>query len=481
MEVTSRAALGRGAIWSVVNNGLTQFLGLAVFLVTARFVSKEAFGIMAVCFLIVESYKLIAIESLGTAITAQAHPADADYNACFAMILGIGVFGATAMGLGAPLIEAAIGIPDLAPAVRLTSVLVLTAGLARTHEAWLSRHMRFRELALRALVSIVVGGGLGITMAVMGYGLASLIAQQLVTGVVGLAVLWGATGWRPTFATDRASMLKLFRVARQISLTGIANAVNVQSDTFFSSLYLGAAATGVYNAAKRIIVALNAVVANALGRVALPAFANVQNDPARFRNGFLDAVGFTTILTAPLYAGMAALAPDLIAVLLGPKWLDVAPILAILTGAAYLTSLGQFNQSVYVVCGRARWQTMLVSLYAVINVGLFVIFARFGLGALAAAFTLRAVCLYPLSAWGALHLLKVRARDYVARLLPSLAAAALMGAAVYAAKTHLDLAPILRLVVLVPSGAALYAALILLFDRPHALDLLRLARHVAGR
>src|SRR3954454_20456312 len=96
--VTSRT-VGRGVAWSMLNNLAGQGLSLLVFLVTARFVSKEAFGIMAVSLLTVEAFRQIVIGSFGVALTAQRGPAAKDYNACFIIVLVTSVAAAALLFL----------------------------------------------------------------------------------------------------------------------------------------------------------------------------------------------------------------------------------------------------------------------------------------------------------------------------------------------------------------------------------------------
>ena len=190
---------------------------------------------------------------------------------------------------------------DFGGTLRWISLLLLTGGLSRTHETWLMKHMQFRVLALRSLVSICIGGGIGIVMAVNGYGLLSLIAQQLITSVVSTACLWLATAWRPSFDTGWENITSLLRYSRHVSLMAVAAFANAQSDVFFSSWYLGPAMTGVYSAAKRLMIAVITIFSSGLNSVALPALAAVSRDPVRASSGFLKAVSMTTLLSAPLF------------------------------------------------------------------------------------------------------------------------------------------------------------------------------------
>ena len=472
--------VGRGALWSILNSGMSQFLALAVFFVTARFVSPSDFGVMAVCMLVVELFKQVGVESFATWVMAKAKPSNDDYDACFGAILAVSALSALGcIGLAGTL-AAFLGNPEIAGALRLLSVLLLTAGLSRTHEAWLLRGMQFRVLAIRSIVSIVAGGGVGVWLAVNGYGLVSLIAQQIVTALIGTAALWAVSGWKPRLHTRPETYREAARYARFVALTGLTNFANTQSDTFFSSYYLGAAATGVYSAAKRILLGINLVLATALSRVALPAFANLRGDPAAMSSAFLRAVSFTSTITAPVFAGLIVTAPDITALLMTGKWAEVGPVISIMAITGYLTTLGQYNQAILLVSDKPHWQTALTSIYALSNICLFFVVVRYGLLALAIGYSVRAVLLYPLSVGGALHLLKIDVGSYVGRFLPTLLSAVVMAGAVLLALSQMPAAStVVRLLVSVLLGAAVYTLATAVIARRDLKEFMGFARRLA--
>ena len=474
--------VGRGALWSVINSGLAQVLSLAAFFVTARFVSPSDFGVMAICLLIVELFRQTAVEGIAIAVTAQEAPLPEDFNACFISITLTSAASALLALALADVIAAFMANDQIGPALRLVSLLLLTTGLARTHEAWLTRQLQFRSLALRSVLSIAGGGGLGVVLAIRGYGLMALIAQQLATAVIATVALWLASSWRPSLRTNRESFVKLWKSGRHISLTGLTNFVNTQSDTFFASYYLGATATGMYNAAKRILLGANIVLVSALNRVALPAFANLRGDPERLSNAFLRATSITSTITAPVFFGLIVVAPDVVAVALGPRWVGAGSVLSLIAVTAYLTSLGQYNQSVLLVRDKAHWQTLLTAVYAITNVFLFLIVVRYGLEALAIGFTARAVLLYPLSAGAALFLLDLDARAYFRRVMPTVLAAGLMSAATWLFRMVIDVDhTLLRLILSVGFGAFAYISLLLVLARRDWRDAVFFARGLIGR
>lgn len=479
--MSHNTGIASGVVWSIVNNGLSQILSLSVFLITARFVSQESFGVMAICFVIIEFFRLITINNITTALTSKKSPSNEDYNASLIIIIMVSVFSFLTIFFSSSLLARIFDNDQLMEALKATSVLILLAGLSQTHETWLIRNLKFKSLAIRSILSISVGGAVGITMAINNMGLYSLIFQQITISIVSCLFLWGSCEWKPSVKTKFENIKDLIYRARYLTLTGIAGFVNGQSDTFFSAYYLGLHSTGVYNAAKRIVVALNSVITTALGKVALPAFAQIQDNPALIKNAFLKSALYTSLLTAPLHVGIAALSPDLIFILLGEKWMESWPILSILMISSYLLTISQYNYSIFLINDKSQWQTGITVLHAIVNIILFMVVARFGLVALAVAFTLRAVILYPLSAGGALYLLKIPAIEYLRQIMPSILAASLMGVIVYYAGLQIDLHAIARIAVLVPIGIVSYAAIICIMDRKTVTEIIAVGMKIFSK
>ena len=123
---SSKAIVGRGALWSLSNQFLGQFLVLAVFLVTARFVPKEDFGVMAVCYLVIEFFRQITIESIGSTLIARASSSDKDYNAGFIIVIAGSVASALFVYLASPLFADLLKHDEIEYGLKLTCLILLT-------------------------------------------------------------------------------------------------------------------------------------------------------------------------------------------------------------------------------------------------------------------------------------------------------------------------------------------------------------------
>ena len=476
----SAKEISHGAFWSVSNQIVGQVLSLVVFLITARFVSTEAFGIMAASMLAVEFFRQIFIESMATTVYARRAPDQQVYNASFFMIAGCGLASGLFVLLLAGPLSALFGHPEIKSALQWISVILMTMGLSKTHEIWLTKHLQFKTLALRSILSIAVGGGVGIYLAVHDYGLVSLLVQQIVTAVISLIWLWAACTWRPSLDLTFAKVVELFSSWKFLIANSLTSLLSHQSDIFFSALYLGTAATGIYNAAKRILAAISMVINGGINGVALPALTSHSGDKEQLRQSFLTCVSLISMLTAPLFVGLAVLSADFVNVLMGEKWIESAPVLSILSCAAFMGMLSLTSVNIMLIEQKAHWQTVIGILSTICNIGLLAILATKGLVWVAVALLIRTVIFCPVNFFLSLKLLSLSPLVYAKTVGLPLAFALVMGSAVYSLNLYTDLSSLLNLLLLVPAGAALYFLLYFLFARKTILQVLALvktARH----
>jgi len=458
MEETSfRKKIYTGTVWSLLDNCARQGITLLVFIILARLLEPKLFGLLAVSILVVQVFKNVAFDSIAIAIVRKEKPTDIDFTTGFWYCLGLSVPAFIILFILADYLENWISSPGLAKVIKATSFMILTSGLARMHEAMLTWQLNFKSLAIRSSISVIIGGIVGVFLAYKGYGIESLVSQQIVTSLTELLLLWIVTPWKPSLAFSKKSFYEITGYGRHVALTGITNFANQNSDLFFVTYYLGSLSAGFYSTGKRITNTLNFVISTALMRVSLPAFSRLQNKGSELKKTFLHSTALTAMVTAPLFVGLAALSTDITLLLLGEKWLGSAPIMQIVTIIGFLTSIGYYNQSIMLVKNKPQWQTRLTCLYAVTNILAFFIFTRFGLIYTALAFSLRALFLFPVSVWCAINLLKINWKTYLKGLLPALFSASAMLISILLVSQMLSQLPvILRLSILILIGIISY-------------------------
>ena len=218
-----------------------------------------------------------------------------------------------------------------------------------------------------------------------------------------------------------------------------------------------------------------------VGRVSFAAFARLQEDAQKLRQGFLMTTRYMAFFMFPALFGLFLVTPDLIQVLFGPKWMPAVPVLRMLLVAGILQAYGNIWTSVVQAMGRPDWLFKLSVVSACIYVPAFFIGLRWGIVGVAAGYTASTLVLVPVQFAMLQRLIGVGMAEYVGVLSPVALASAIMGGCVVASQGWLTAhgvhAP-LRLAGAIAVGIVTYLVAILLVRRELVVGLVRIANEM---
>ncbi len=422
----NRRQIAHGVLWSSLANWTRQAIALAVFVVLARLLEPEAFGLLALASIFVRLARVLVQESLGQALVQRAELSKAHLDAAFWGGLAISGGLAIVLIVIAPLASRTFSVPELTSVLRWLSPVIVLNALVGVHIALLQRSMNFRPLALRMLIASSLGGAAGIALAATGFGVWSLVVQQLVDALAAALIFWRTTRWRPGLSISRIHLGELLQFGRHVAGTGLMQFANQRADTVIIGLYLGTAAVGLYHLAQRILQITADLSISAVGAVALPAFSRLQKDSIRLEETFLAGLRLTSAATFPLFLGLAAVAPLLVPGLLGQKWQDAVMPLQILLLAGPALTIGYFTSNLFLAMGKPHWRLLLMCGSVLFNVSLFLLVVDYGIAALAAVFVGRIYLFIPLNLLLARRLIELRTRRLFGALTAPAVGSAIM-------------------------------------------------------
>ncbi len=218
--------------------------------------------------------------------------------------------------------------------------------------ALLTREMRFRSLAIRTTVGTTVGGCVGVVSALLGFGVWSLVAQQLAGAAVGVACLWSSVRWRPGVQANRAALADLSPFSGGVLGSNLLWFVSKRVDQTVIGIGLGVAALGAYTIAQRVVSLGNDVLATPAQSVAMPVFSKIQDDPERLGRMFVRSTSLVCALALPVFLGLLLVGPRLIPPMLGVKWKAAIVPMQILCVSGILRGAQTFVHPTFMALGR---------------------------------------------------------------------------------------------------------------------------------
>jgi len=410
----------KGVVWTAIQNWGRQVIAFAIFFLLARLLEPKTFGLVALASLFLNFMQVFTDQGFGQAIIQRKELDKEHLDTAFWTNIALSLLLITFSVAGAEPIAALFKEPALTPIIRWLSLSFLLSGLNGVQSALLSREFKFKVLAVRSLVAVLVGGVVGLVMALMGYGVWSLVGQQLANGIAGVVVLWSTSQWRPGWGFSRPHFRELFSFGINIVGIKFLNFFNRRSDDFLIGYFLGPVALGYYTIAYRVLQIMTQLMTSTIDQVALPTFSMMQKEPERLRQAFYKVTQIASFIAFPAFLGMAALAPELVSTFFGDKWRTSVPVMQVLAFIGILHSVDFFNATVIMAMGKPFWKLVINCLNAICNVTAFVLVVRWGIVAVAAAYVIRGYLLFPVPLWIIHRLIQINIATYLRQYLAPL-------------------------------------------------------------
>jgi len=355
MSASLKGRVVSGILWSTaarVGQQVVQF-GLSVIL--ARLLMPDDFGSIGMILVFTTFMGIFADTGFGSALVQRSDITEYHIQSVFWFNVVTGVLLSGIMYLGAPFVAAFYRVPILLHLTRgLAPVFILsTAGVVPA--ALLQRRMQFNRLAQTSIVATFVSGVLGVTLALLGAGVWSLVAQSLSSYMSIVALNWFFSAWRPRPMFNWNALRELWGYASNLLGFNLINYWARNTDNILVGKFFGPAALGYYARAYGFMLLPTSQIVSVITDVMFPAMSSIKGDRARVRGIYLRAIGVISFLTFPIMGGLLVVAEPLVLAVYGAKWAAMIPLLRILVLVGAVQSLVSSTGWLYLSQGRTDW------------------------------------------------------------------------------------------------------------------------------
>lgn len=332
-----------GLQWAYLGSAAGAVLQFGMTAVMARLLTPAAFGLVALAGLFLRFVNYFARAGISQALIQKLKLTKHDVRAAFTLSTGLATAFSILVLLLAPMAGEVAKDPAVVPVLRWLALGLILQGLGAPSLALLRRDLRFRHLALIEVGSYVIGYvGVGLSMALMGFGVYALVAAMLSQTAVSTLSSYLLIR-HPVIPTRTAqSYRSILSFGARISVVGFFEFLQSNLDTLAVGRWAGATQLGLYNRAKLLAELPSYQLMSGLSQVLFPSFSAIQRQPERLFGAYRTAVGSAAAIVLPLNAGMAVAAPEIVLVLLGPQWVGAIDVIPWLLLASSITLLGHF-------------------------------------------------------------------------------------------------------------------------------------------
>lgn len=419
LNATIGGRTARGGLVTMVAHGLKFAVSIIATAVLARLLTPQDYGLIGMVAVATQFVAMFKDMGLSLATIQRSEINYDQISTLFWVNVSISAGIMLLMMLAAPGVSWFFGDGRLTAITVITSIGFLIGGLGVQHEALLRRQMRFFVLSAITFISIVVGYGVGITMAWYGYRYWALVGSQLSLLGANTVGVWLACRWRPGPPKRNAGVKSMLKFGGDVTGYSVINYFSRNTDNLLIGRFGGAQTLGLYNKAIQLLGLPTDQINEPLFSVAIPALSRLIDSPQRYREAYLRMMEKVIMLTMPVVALMLVASDWLVQIVLGSQWSQAAPILVFMCVAGLFNPVMNTLGWLLVTQGRTRDMLYWSAINAPLAIIPIVIGLRWGPVGVAASYSIaRLLVANPLQFWFVGRTGPVRTADFYKLLAP---------------------------------------------------------------
>ncbi len=340
-------------MWSFFQAIAQRSVQFIVGVVLARLLFPDQFGLVGMLAIFIAVIRAFLDSGFGAALIQKREVSQSDICSIFYFNI---VMGGVAVGLlwfAAPWIASFYHQPVLTHLTRALSLTIVIDSFGLIHSTLLTKEINFKAHTKISVIAGILSGIAGITLALRGYGVWSLVFQQITASLVSTVCLWSFNHWRPELIFSFDALAGMFGFGSRLLFSSILNQIFDNIYYIVIGKIYSAADLGFFSRAKTLNDVPTLTLSEMAGRVTFPVFSKIQDDRERLKRGVKKALTSLVLVNFPMMIGLAVIARPLVLVLLTEKWAAAIPYLQLLCIAGVLYPLHVVNLNLLQALGRS--------------------------------------------------------------------------------------------------------------------------------
>jgi O-antigen/teichoic acid export membrane protein len=347
--------VGLGLIWVAIATVGSRGLSFLRDMVLARLLVPGDFGLVGYALLIIGVLALFQELGFSSALIYRNGDVEqaADVTFITVIVSSIVLYGLA--WSAAPLVADFFRNEALVRILRVLSLGLVISAISQVPLTLMSKQMGFKQRVIPELIAGLLGSGTSVVLALLGYGVWSIVYGQLIVSTTTTVLVWFFIPWRPRLRYDRRVARELWQYGRHIIGSQVLVFFITNIDDAFLGRMRGDADLGIYTLAYKFSNLPATHFSRMVSHVMFPAFSLVQNDIERLRRAFFRSVKFVSLVAFPITMVTIVFAEDFLVVAYGAKWFPAVVPLQFLAVYGLARAIAGNMGTVFKAGGKPKW------------------------------------------------------------------------------------------------------------------------------
>jgi O-antigen/teichoic acid export membrane protein len=376
----SAMSLTNALKWSFLSELASKAIQPVVFIVLARLLTPEDFGVMTAALMVIAFSQIFWEAGMGKALIQRKVKIEDATNVAFWVNICLGLVVSIMLFISAAQIAHTFFHDERVTAViQVMTLQILISAMSSVHNALLQKQMGFKKLFWVRFSTVSLPGIVSIPLALNGMGYWALVSGTLVGQLIQLVMLWRMSQWRPSWTFNSIVAKEMSRFGAWAGASGLLVWFFLWADSLIVGMYLGSNELGMYRYGNLIVASIFGIFASALMPVAYSYFSEAQADINALKSKLFFMERVFALLMMPLAAIIILTSDFATAAIFKDKWHGLGLVVSLTAISQVLAYTVSLKQEVYRSIGKPDIETKIMFISMVIRIPIYLITIQYGL------------------------------------------------------------------------------------------------------
>lgn len=341
-------------IWTALQRYSTMLISFISGIILARLLTPHDYGCIGMLAIFMVMAESFIDGGFGEALIQKKRPTQDDYSTIFFWNIAMAIAMYAILFASAPIIARFYGIPLLCSVLRVQGLVLFVYAFNIIQRNLLRKNLNFKVISIVTIITSVTSLTITVIMAYQGFGVWSLVAQNIIAATIPAIVFWFYIKWRPTLVFSWQSFRQLFSFGFYMFLTHLLNQFGNQIQGLLIGRFYNSSIMGLYSKAYGTERLASQSISQVMTQVTYPLYAEVQDDKSTLANMIKRMTMTLAYVTFPLMFILLLCAKPIFVLLYSDRWVDSVPFFQVLCLAGLAFCLQSVNNQSISAIGKSK-------------------------------------------------------------------------------------------------------------------------------
>ncbi len=340
--------------WSALSEVASKVLPPLFYIISARLLTPDDFGIVAISSMIVAFASILWEAGLSKAIIQNQ-----DNNKLLQMsnivlysniVLSVVVY--IILFVFSYQIASFFNDIRVSDVLKVSGLSIIIGPFMSVQTALLQKEFGFKKLFYSRIVGALIPGIVSVIMAYLGFGYWSLVYGSIVSFILQAIILWLVSDWRPSLEYNLQTAKEMFNFSKWVLFSALLSWFFAWGDTFILGFFFSSHELGLYRTGNYFISAIFGLITTPLIPVMYSYFSKIQDNKDRVRDTLLMSSKTVSFFILPAGTFLFIMQTQISDIIFGDKWTGIASVIGLLSLQQAISWIIGLNTTAFSAIGK---------------------------------------------------------------------------------------------------------------------------------